>query len=519
MKKILFAAFCILLISLIAACSGGENEMTNTETGYIYIAPPADGGDCAEYVGRQITADCKKVILGAGTFSVDGDLVIDCDVEISAGTKINVSESGSLTVNGDFFAGKRKIFSGGGKIRLNMPETSGYVDWFLNTVSENPNDHTALLQKAFDSMSRFFITDEGYKISEITIAKPVSVTGLGTHRVPINAKTGVNTLFTVRSSDVSFQNLLIRMASANENNICFFFDTSADSYENFSAKDVYIDSAYASFKDADGEGTYGNVFLSGITMQTSKDTQLVTHNVNGLTLIDFAVLRRHGAGISCNMPGVIIENADGVRMEHLDVNGDWTDTGTDGHGIVMRNCRNVTMRKILMEYICGTGFIFENCSGFDLENIQTYTFKNVGLYIDGLKDSTIRIVKMTNGNSVGQDDDASKKENYIIRNCENVVFDSVISNFANNTGIVIGGCRNMTINGFMYSDVRNNLDAFVLLDEGGNENVVINGFTDKSSVSKRKGKSYSLTGNGITIKSALLAMSKYYEIITEGGQG
>ncbi|MBR6427994.1 MAG: hypothetical protein IKS28_09255, partial [Clostridia bacterium] len=231
---------------------------------------------------------------------------------------------------------------------------------------------------------------------------------------------------------------------------------------------------------------------------------------------DFAVLRRHGSGVSCNMPGVIIENADGVRMEHLDVNGDWTEKGTEGHGAVFRNCKNGSLKTIIMEYVCGSGVIIENCSGLDIENLQAYTIKNVGIYIDGLKDSAATVVRVTNG---GEVDQVSKRENYFLKNCSNVVFDSVISNFAYGEGMVIEKCSDMTINSFIYSEVRSGLDAYALFDGGGNQNVVINGFTDQSASSERKGRSLSLTGSGITVNSALLAFSEYRERINGEEQG
>lgn len=49
-----------------------------------------------------------------GEYVIDRDVILDCDVRLSGHTSFRVTENGSFTVNGEFYAGKRRIFSGDG---------------------------------------------------------------------------------------------------------------------------------------------------------------------------------------------------------------------------------------------------------------------------------------------------------------------------------------------------------------------------------------------------------------------
>lgn len=404
------------------------------------------------------------------------------------------------------------MFAGKGEIRLNMSETWGCHDWFAGTVPESDVDDTLILQKAVDSVNRLLIPNGDYRISQLVIRRPVTLRGTGSHRVPIKADASCRRMITVQSGEVSFENFRFDMHDTGEGSVCFYMDTDLCDMSGISLVDCYIDGAYTAVTDADGEHSVSEVIMTGVTCQTARGTQLVLRDfVRDITLIDFAILRRHAADISCNMAGAIIENASEMRIEHFDVNGDWSDEGNEGHGMIFRNCRNVKMRKVLMEYLSGTGFIIENCSGFDWENVQTYTFSNNGFYVDGLRDSEFRVVKVTYNN--GQGKEWPDKENYVFLNCSGLTLNSVISNGARGVGLLISHCTDLVVNGYLFCDRIPTGKNYAFLDGGGNERVLINGFTDASTLSNR---SYSLSGSGVELRSVWLTGSVFREKITEG---
>lgn len=512
MKKVTLLFLVAFSVFAVASCGKSVNEMNdNTKTATV-IRSELDGGRINSSFTEKFS-DAEEIYFTNGKYSVEGDVVLNCNVRLNGGTYFEIGEGSSLQINGNVEASKRNIFSGEGDLRLNMPDSFGYVDWVYYMAKTKPTDNTSLLQTAFDSMNRLYLTDEGYKAGRINVEKPLSVIGIGTHRIPITVLGGTESFINISSSDVYFENLNINMLSAGDNCTCFSISSEKET-ENISLKDIFVQGAFAAIRDDMSSAKIKGLTLSGVTMQTARDTQIILKNTDNIKLVEVDIIRRHDATISCNMAGAIIENADGVVLEHFDVNGDWADCGTDGHGIIMRNCNGCVMRRCLMEYICGSGFIFENCSNFDLENVQTYTFTNNGFYIDGLKDSVLRVVKVTNGDS-GVGSGMSEFENYLIKNCENVVFDSVISNFATAEGFKISDSKNVTVNSLLISDVRNNYEAYAFYDGGKNKNVVVNGFVDRLSSGKRKDKGCFLTGNGVVINSALLAGNGYSESLTK----
>lgn len=508
MKRLLLIAACLLLLAASAAsCErSGDTEM-NENSSVGYVPTPGEGDHAGLIEAAYRDADGGTLIFSDGEYVIDRELTLDCDIVLSGHTLFRVTESGSLTVNGDLSAGKRRIFSGDGQIRINMNNGSGYTDWF----SDGEMKETALVQKAFDSLNRLTIT-EAYTVSGIVISKPITVVGQGSHRVGMQATGKCAKMFTVRSGGVSFENFCFDMSQTGSDAVCFYADTAECDISGFTLKDCYIDGAYTAITDADGGHSVIDTLLEGVSFRNARGTQLIMRDfAKNTRLIEVAVLRRHSDTVSCRMPGAIFENAEDMLFEHFDVNGDFTEEGTDGHGVIFRNCKNVKMRRILMEYLSGTGFIIENCSGFDFENIQTYTFTGNGFYIDGLSDSVFNIVKVTYNNGGNRND--PENDNYLIKNCRNFTLNSVISNGARGAGVSLSGNSDVKINGFLYCDRLPGGKGAALVDAGGNSGVVVTGFIDGSALS---GKSLVLTGNGVTVRSAILSNGRTCDEIGEG---
>lgn len=508
MKRILFFAACLLFLgtSAVSCERSGETEVSEKSlSGYVPAPGEENHAGLIESVYRD--AEGGTLVFPDGEYVIDRDVILDCDVILSGHTSFRVTENGSFTVNGEFYAGKRRIFSGDGRVRINMNTGCGFTDWF----SYDGIKDTALVQKAFDSLNRLAVTDE-LSVSGIVISAPITVVGSGSHRVGLNASGRCTRLFTIRSGGVSFENFRFDMSQTGNGAVCFYADTADCDIEGFTLKDCYIDGAHTAITDADGEFSVTGTLLDGVMFREARGTQIVMRDfAKNTRLIGVAVLRRHSDTVSCGMPGAVFENASDMLFEHFDVNGDFTDEGTGGHGVIFRNCKNVTMRRSLMEYISGTGFIIENCSGFDFENVQAYTFAGYGFCIDGLTDSVFNVVKATYNNAAGRSD--PEYENYYIKNCRNLTMNSVISNGARGAGMTLSGNREVKVNGFLYCDRLPGGKGAALLDAGGNSGVGITGFIDCSAL---YGKSLVLTGDGVTVRSAMLSSGEWAADVVDG---
>ena len=200
MKRILFIAACLLFLgtSAVSCERSGETEVSEKSlSGYVPAPGEENHAGLIEAVYRD--AEGGTLVFPDGEYVIDRDVILDCDVRLSGHTSFRVTENGSFTVNGEFYAGKRRIFSGDGRVRINMNTGCGFTDWF----SYDGIKDTALVQKAFDSLNRLAVTDE-LSVSGIVISAPITVVGSGSHRVGMNASGRCTRLFTIRSGGVSF---------------------------------------------------------------------------------------------------------------------------------------------------------------------------------------------------------------------------------------------------------------------------------------------------------------------------
>ena len=460
---------------------------------------------------EDIEAACKKAAesLGekqalyfpAGTYLVSGTYEITCPIRLDGSVTIDIAAGNRLTISGMMDAGDQKIFTGSGAVSVTSPYTWGYPSW----VDNGGMNQNQLLQKAIDSLRCIYVT-EPYNLNGLEITSPTSLRGVGSMKVELSALNGTQYMFHIKSGDVSIENFDIDMNRAGEGAVCFYFDTQAASMKNVTLKDIDITSGYKAIADADADNTVEDVLISGVQFIDAKDTPLVMKDfIKGIKLVEVSVMRRDATGGNCAVPGAIVENTEGMRFEHFDVNGDVTKYQLDGHGIVFRNCKGVEMVRTLMEYHGGTGFVIENCSDFYFENAQVYTFYNLGYDIRGLKNSTFNDVKVTYTNL---ENVSLKKDNIRLEDCEGVTFNSVITANSRGSGLVFKNCKDVTINSLVSSK---RLGA-AIQDEGGNSNVLISGFIDDVA-----GNSISLKDEGITITNAIIGTNAPVDKITGSG--
>ncbi len=514
MKKIIAFLILTAMLFTLFGCNGSNKDNSAEDTDmslYESVDVTSHGAknDGSASCIDAIVAAANEIGTKQALFFPDGKYLIDKSVEITPAVRLSgnatfeIAKGVTVKFSGLFEASERKIFSGSGNVRITNENVWGYPVWF--DIGEN-ND-TKQIQKAVDSLRSVYIPNSKYQISSITVSSPTNIVGIGATDVPITAMIGTTALFDIQSSNVRIENFRIDMTKTKKEANCILFNTSKASIDNIYLKNVYVNGGYVSITDSASETNAAtNVTLDAVTLYCTRATPLIFKNLkSGIKFCEVDVSRRKSLGAAADVPGLIMENNEGAVFEHFDVNGDIEPKELDGHGMVLKNCSKIKMNRVLMEYVGGSGFVFENCSEFTFDNVQVYTFYNRGFEIKGLKNSVLNVIRST----YTLDGDVSKQyENFILEDCENVTINGLTTYYSRGAGMSIKNCKDVTINSFQ-SLYRNGL---AISDEGGNSNVVINGYTDDKA-----GNAISLKDNGITINNAIIGQNEAIEKISGKG--
>ncbi|MBR7143034.1 MAG: hypothetical protein IKD06_05795 [Clostridia bacterium] len=506
----LTAVPAVLLLGLLLA--GGAP--LNSKGLYVHLQAENATKTLAD-AAAQAQKQGKELFLFGGEVTIDASLNISVPVSIGGGLCLNVEEGCTLTFENRLTAVPKTIFGGNGEVRFGLSAQEGYPQWF--GAKGSGRDDTAAFQKAVDALPVLLIPDATYRLTDLIIDHPIQIRGIGAAKVYVAASNMTKRLFTVKSSQVSIENLEITLKDAPENSVCFYFDTDSTSMEDILLRNLWVSYARTGLCDAkNGTNRITDFTMEAVDFRTANGTQMDMYDFDkDLTLIEVTVTRREDLnnGIRVNMPAIIFRNINQMLVEHLDVNGDahvssitdrynfdpqWVAQNLDGHGIIFENCHNVRMIRSLAEYVSGTGFIIKNCSGFDFENVQPYTFHTHGIYAENLTDSRFEILK-----ACGNGDITLPIENLVFKNCNNLEFTGVLSCESRGDSLRLEGCSNMIFHSYM------SVSGYkaALTDGGGNENVVFESFV--SSLTKEAPK---LTGNGITIKNAVIEDNTTYTV-------
>ncbi|MBR7142642.1 MAG: hypothetical protein IKD06_03795 [Clostridia bacterium] len=533
-KHAIRAVALLLAICLAAAgfygCTAASAKEEETVYDYKNVKTAGGANDGSTDISSllvELDAQIKPgeaLYFPAGTYLVASDMEIGSPVVLAANVKLQVEAGAHAVFNGPVESGQQHIFTGEGTVRLNSQESWGYPKWFGVKNNGREADDEAF-QKAVDSCRMLRLPNKAYRLSGIVFSHPITVEGIGSSRITIQAEATTKNLFTFRSSDVSLKGLCIKMGKAGKDAHCFYFDTDAVSMENISLKQVYVDDGYVSFTDAgSGKHTVSKVNLTAVDFRSARDTCVIIRDfASDLVFTEVVNARRENksAGVYCNMPGFIIENVDGFLGEHMDTNGEanavgansyehdpeWPSRNLDGHGIIFRNCKNVKIIRTLMEYVGASGFIFENCSKLTLENCEAYTVHRDGFRFVNCTDSNFYVTK-----AWGNCNNNVDGNNITMIGCSDMNFYSVQTGNTKKGAhsVYVQDCKNILIDTLMMDGMPTADVGFV--DAGGNENVLINNMTCTSM-----NLTYTLTGKGVKLRNVFLPSNTYIAEVTEAG--
>ncbi|MHB1454182.1 MAG: glycosyl hydrolase family 28-related protein [Saccharofermentanales bacterium] len=447
----------------------------------------------------------QAIYFPAGEYLFESSLEIAVPVRIGGNAKIIVSKGSKLVFSGLFAAGEQKIFRGEGSVEITSTDVWGYPSWF----DDGNQDSATLIQKAADSLRCLIIPSGNYILPKIVLRNPISLKGVGSMKIKLQAREGTGVLFRIASNDVSFENFYIDMSRSSKDSVCFLVDNSDQNIAGIGLENIEVEKGYTVITDADSpDHAITKVSCRKVTCSGQKSTPIIMRNFKEeIRMTEVSVIRRKQLGAAVDVPGAVIENNKGMILEHFDVNGDIEGLDTEGHGIIFRNCENVSMHRILIEYISGTGFIFENCKNFYGDNVQVYTFYNKGFIMNGLEDTTFNMLKVTYNDLPGSDA-VFLPENLDITNSKNLTFNSVISIGSRGASLSLENCSDIEINSY-YSE---NTKGLSVSDEGNNSGIRINGMINRGS-----GTSIKLISDGICIRAAILGSNDPSEEICEPG--
>ncbi|MBR7143032.1 MAG: hypothetical protein IKD06_05785 [Clostridia bacterium] len=487
----------------------------NTLQLHVYLDDAQDPTQALADAAKQAQQEGKELFLYGKTANIVDSLTINVPVTFEGSLCLKVAEGCTLTFAETVTASPKQIFSGEGSVRFTREDQEGYPQWF--GAKGVGRDDTEAFQKAVDALPVLLVPNATYVLSDIVISRPLILRGVGAAKVSVNAAKETNRLFTLQSSHITVENLNISMKSAPEGSVCFYFDTAKTPLEDFVLRNLWVSYARVGLCDAkSGVNHINGLLMDAVDFRSANGVQLDMYDFDSnLSLIEVTVTRREDAllGIRVNMPAAIFRNINQMLVEHFDVNGDahvssitnrynfdpkWVSQNLDGHGAVFENCRNVRMIRSLAEYVSGAGFIIKNCSGFDFENVQPYTYHTYGIYAENLTDSRFEILKAT-----GNGDITLSYENLFFKNCSNLEFTGVLSCESRGDALRLEGCKNITFQSYMATSGA--MAAFA--DGGGNENVVFRSFI--SSYTKEVAK---LTGSGVTIQNTIVENKAVYPV-------
>ena len=84
---------------------------------------------------------------------------------------------------------------------MNSEQSWGYPKWF-GVVANGRGAEDKAFQKAVDSCRMLRLPNRTYQLTGIVISRPITIEGIGSSRVAIQAEAGTQNLFTFRTFQI-----------------------------------------------------------------------------------------------------------------------------------------------------------------------------------------------------------------------------------------------------------------------------------------------------------------------------
>lgn len=524
MKKtsVWLLALVLAFSVLCPACSPAPEEQRDVDIARFEGVPLSYFGDITAAATRapKELQQRQALFFPAARYTVTGEVAFNCPVKVAAGATFEIEAGAKLTFADLFYAYdiKTRIFFGEGAVRIEDALHAGYADW----VCDGSEDDTAYIQKGVRALRCLQLPKRQYTVDELVIDAPTRIVSAGGMQVALKFNGGVRRGITVRSGQVSLEDLLLSMGDTQQGSCAVYLDTDAAKLNDIKLLRVKIQKAFYAVADA-GRGKNGidGIELNNVSFSGARDTQVLARdNWNGVRLIEVEVTRRtYGTGHNVNMPAYIFRNCRNMEIWNLDVNGDanmvgqvpdeWFYNNLNGDGMEFTNCHGVILNRCLVEYISGTGFRIKDCSDFRFEDVQAFTTHGSTFIIENLTDSYLGGIKGSPGT-----DKAYPADNIRMTGCRNVTVEGMMLRTSYQNGLSLQDNVSVRINNMA---VLYHIENFAVLDQGGNQGVEIHGLTCAVTSRREDGAVISLSGNGVKLYAVSTAIGIKEQVIEQAG--
>ena len=400
------------------------------------------------------------IYMAKGTYKLSEDLTIPqgIDLQFARGAMIAVDAGKALAIGGTIDAGIFQIFSGAGTITGTPLNEYGFPQWF-GAKGDGVTDDTVAFDKAIKLMAgktvRLPQRSTGYYLSDLTIDNAVRIQG-DAAKTKLVPNPGVTNLITINSSNVSITGIFVDMNTAGPGSSVFVLCAAGSSVIDYRSglelSEIYVQRAYCVVKDA-GVGGIINSELNDVVAYLCKDTPYVFQRMLGYNT--FRNVTADFVGVEIDYPGFVMENTSlgSTVFDALDMLGGVLAGGntTGGHGFVFTNCKNLILRRSMVDTNPGDGIQLISCSDIILDDVAVSLQFGHGIVIEDCYNITAGLLRVRGRSDITPynpmpipDMDGLK-----ITGSHDVNIDNVMSIANTGRGIVLDNSSNIMITNAM----------------------------------------------------------------------
>lgn len=334
-----------------------------------------------------IGADYKRLVLKQGTWTIDSNVTVPSNIELSfeKGTILSINNV-AVTINGSFIAPISQIFSlsGTGTVTLNNPQTWGYPQYF-GAVGDGSTDDTEALNDTFTSCRKIIMPPQNYvyKSGKLKIRANTEIKAYGAKIQIDNGAFGRGVLID-HANDVTVYGLKVELIDTTSTTI--FYGISIQNSSRVTLVDVNVEDVNWSNSKVSSTNP---VFYYGFLVSQSTTSSLDSGTYAGdgsddLACDDIKLIRCKAKGCyqygfeifpkvaSSNhlIDGCVAEDIGNANSASLDPAGFKSGQCVTGHKMV-----NCIMKN------CWHGFIAANWSVGTWENNEVINYHESGFLL------------------------------------------------------------------------------------------------------------------------------------------
>ncbi|MHB1454184.1 MAG: glycosyl hydrolase family 28-related protein [Saccharofermentanales bacterium] len=338
------------------------------------------------------------------------------------GAEAVIDRNITVTFNCKIEAGIYRIFSGEGKVEGSVL-SPGYPQWF-GASGNGTTDDTAAFNKAVSCLTIINIpyTPLGYKVSEVRIARPVTIRGTGAVQPLIKTVASSSKIFLISSSGVTIADLSFSGGSS-KNSVGIYFDVTKKNIENIVLENLYATN-FGSFVTDSGKGDYSaaSVTLHHVRADANRYIGFHLRAFAEKVVLKDVLVNNLAAGSYHAAPGIYISDARGLQLDDVDVAGG-AYNGTGGDGIRLERCSDLTADRVMVDYVNGWSLELLNCDSAYIYDYVGSLYERGGIHI---KDCSNLNFIVTKANGINSSAYMAPEAAVKIENSQDILFENLI---------------------------------------------------------------------------------------------